>query len=107
MGAEIPGASDSLLAAVRARVQWFTEFGDESAVLDPAALAEVARLLAAAPDLSSDPEAAIAGGWLHWCRYHALGPGEDEQDLHAALRLFAFALSALPDEIPDPARHFL
>ena len=32
MGAEIPGARDSLLAAVRARVQWFGEFQDEGAV---------------------------------------------------------------------------
>jgi tetratricopeptide (TPR) repeat protein len=107
MGAEIPGARDSLLAAVRARVQWFGEFQDEGAVLDQGALAEVAGLLAAVPDLGTDPEAAIVAGWLHWCRYLVLNPGDDEQDLRAALGLFGLAFQALPEAIPDPARHLL
>jgi tetratricopeptide (TPR) repeat protein len=93
--------------AVRARVQWFAEFRDEGTVLDPAALAEVAGLLAAVPDLGSDHEAAIAAGWLHWYRYLVLNPGDDEQDLRAALGLFGFAFHALPEDIPDPARHLL
>jgi hypothetical protein len=88
MGAEIPGNRDSLLMAVRARVQWFTEFGDESVVLDPVALAEVAALLEAVPVLGADPEAASAAGWLHWCRYLVLNPGDDEQDFRVALGLF-------------------
>lgn len=107
MGAEIPGARGSLLAAVRARVQWFAEFRDESAVLDPAALAEVASLLAVVPDLGSDPEAAIAAGWLHWCRYLVLNPGDDEQELRTALGLFGLAFKALPGEIPEPALKIL
>lgn len=107
VGAEFPGARGRLLEAVRARVQWFAEFRDESAVLDPAALAEAASLLAAVPDLGSDPEAVIAAGWLHWCRYLVLNPGDDEEDLRAALGLFGLAFQALPGEIPEPALKML
>src|ERR1700733_548786 len=95
------GTRARLLAAVRARVDWFKEFRDAEAVLDPGALAEVAGLLEAVPDIDNDLEAATAAAQLHWCRFLVLDPGDDEQDLLAALRLFEPVYRMLPDEVPE------
>src|SRR5664280_3295370 len=95
------------LADVRARVERFFAGKDPAVVLDPAALAEVAALMDTAPDPTADLEVAHAAGWLHWCRYVVLDPGDDQQDLSAALRLLAPVYRAQPDGVPDQVRaHF-
>src|SRR5664280_1620328 len=95
------------LADVRARVERFFAGKDPAVVLDPAAVAEVAALLDTASDPTADLEVAHAAGWLHWCRYLVLDPGDDQQDLSAALRLLGPVYRAQPDGVPDQVRaHF-
>ncbi|EIV92687.1 hypothetical protein FraQA3DRAFT_2296 [Frankia sp. QA3] len=43
---------------------------------------------------------------MHWERYLVLDPGEDQDDLAAALDLFAPVYQALPDAVPDQIRTF-
>ncbi len=90
------GASDErrrLLERVRARLDRFGEDRDPGVVLSAEAEGEVSALLEAAEDPAADLEVAHAAGWLHWARYLVLKPGDDQQDLAAALSLFAPATS--------------
>ena len=96
-----------LLALVRARLERFGADHDPATVLDPEAVAEVTALIETVPDPTADLEAAHAAGWLHWCRYLVLDPGDDQQDLADALALFAPVYQTRPDAVPDQVRtHF-
>ena len=96
-----------LLAAVRQRCARFASRQDPGVVLDAAALAEVAALVDVTPDPASDLEVAHAAGWLHWCRYLVLDPGNYERDLTAALWWLAPVYQAHPDAVPGEVRaHF-
>jgi hypothetical protein len=92
------------LARVLARLQRFFNDQDPTAVLDPEAVAEVEALVATVPDPTADVEIAYAAGWLHWARYLVLDVGDDQQDLAAALALFASVYQSDPDAVPDQVR---
>ncbi len=89
---------------MRARAERFDVSRDPRLVLDPAALAEVSALLRAVPDPSADLEAAYLAGMAHWQRYLVLDPGEDRQDLDAALRLLGPVHRAHPGMVADQFR---
>ena len=75
--------------------------------MDPEAVAELTALLETVPDPAADLEIAYAAGWLHWCRYLVLDPGDDQQDLADALALFVPVYQTRPDAVPDQVRtHF-
>jgi tetratricopeptide (TPR) repeat protein len=96
-----------LIAKVRGRLQRSEAERDPAAVLDSDALAEVAELMRVAGGPDADPEAAHVAGWLHWVRYQALDPPQDQQDLAAALGLFAPVYQVRPESLPDRVRaHF-
>src|SRR5262245_27121982 len=95
------------LARVRARLERFFSEEDPAVVLAPEALADVGALLGTVPDPSTDLEVAHAAGWLRWARYLVLDPDHDQQDLVAALALFAPVYQARPGAVPDQVRaHF-
>jgi tetratricopeptide (TPR) repeat protein len=97
----------SLLAQMRARLERFNADRDPAAILDPAAVADAQALLEMTPDPADDLEVAYVVGWFHWSRYTVLSAGQDQQDLAAALALFAPVYRARPDAIPDRVRsHF-
>ena len=73
-------------------------------VLDPEAVAELTALLGTVPDPAADLEIAYAAGWLHWCRYLVLEPGDDQKDLADALALFVAVYRTRPDAVPDQVR---
>src|SRR5829696_203452 len=98
---------ERLLAAVHARLARFSRDNDIDAVLSQDALKDVAGLLATVPVSATDLEVLHAAGWLHWCRYISLNPGDNEQDLAAALHLFAPLYQQYRDAIPDPVRQYL
>ncbi|MET7419653.1 tetratricopeptide repeat protein [Dactylosporangium sp. NPDC005555] len=95
------------LVAVHARVSACLA-GDPDAVLAPGALADAAALMAAAADPRHpvDPvEAACVLGWLHWCRFHELAPGEAEQASgSASLHHFRLVIDTSPELVPPGAR---
>jgi tetratricopeptide (TPR) repeat protein len=101
------GRRQRLLAPVRARLERFGVDHDPATVLDPEAVAELTALLETVPDPAADLEIAHAAGWLHWCRYLVLEPGDDQEDLADALALFAPVYRTRPDAVPDQVRtHF-
>lgn len=97
---------DRLLAAVHSRLARFTADGDVQAVLSEAALDDVAALRAAADDPATDLEVLLAAGCLHWYHYLALDPGDDQQDLTAALTLLAPVYQQQADAVPDDVRQY-
>lgn len=88
---------ERLLADVRERVEGFAASRDAALVLSHEALAEAQALLAIAPDLDDDLEAAYLAGLLYCCRYLAADRDDDKQELAAALRLFRPVVRALPE----------
>jgi hypothetical protein len=58
------------------------------------------------PDPATDLELAHVAGWLHWFRYLALDPSDDQQDLAAALALFMPVYQARPGAIPEQVRAY-
>ena len=95
-----------LLAQLLARLERFSTNHDPSAVLEPEAVVEADALLETVSDPTADLEAIRVVGWLHWARYLALEPGDDQQDLAAALALFAPVYQARPDLLPDQVRAY-
>ena len=96
-----------LLALVQARLERFGVDHNPATVLDPEAVAELTALLETVPDPAADLEIARAAGWLHWCRYLVLDPGDDQQDLDDALAFFLPVYQTRPDAVPDQVRtHF-
>ena len=96
------GRRRRLLAQVKARLDRVGT--DPATVLDPEAVAELTALLDTVPDPTADVEIAHAAGWLYWFRYHALNPGDDEQDLANALAWFMPVYQTLPDLVPAQVR---
>jgi tetratricopeptide (TPR) repeat protein len=96
-----------LIELVWARVQRFGVDHNPATVLDPEATAELTALLETVRDPAADLEVAQVAGWLHWCRYLVLDPGDDHQDLIRALALFAPLYRKHPDVVPPEVRtHF-
>ena len=52
-------------------------------------------------------DAALAAGLLRWHRYLALGPGQDQEELIAAVGLLAPVYRAQPDLVADQTRALL
>ncbi len=101
--------ADLLLAAVNARIRRFTESGDASALLEPAAIREASQLFDGALPAGGDPGAVpvdvlTALAYLHWCRYRVLPEGQDQNDLRLALDFFAALLGRAPERIPGEIR---
>lgn len=97
---------DRLQAALDARIQRYIATGDSSAVLDPAALDEVAQLWEAthspggvAPTVPLDVLTVLA--YFHWSRYEALPEGQGGEDLEPACALFELLLERSPERVPD------
>ena len=103
---------DRLVAALDARIRGFSESGDPSGVLDPAALVEAARLWEAAQPADGDPHAVsvdvltVLSG-LYYARYQALSGGQGQHDLRTALGLFGMLADRAPGRIPDQVRDLL
>ena len=95
-----------LLRQVQTRLERFAASRDPATVLGTAALAEATALLDMAPESAADVEVAHAVGWLHWYRYLVRDPGDDQQDLTAALRLLAAVYRAQPDAVPEQVREY-
>jgi len=81
-------------------------------VLDPAALAEAARLWEAAQPADGDPQAVSVDALtaladLHFARHQALPDGQDQADLRAALGLFGMVADRASDRVTDKVRSFL
>jgi CHAT domain-containing protein/tetratricopeptide (TPR) repeat protein len=97
-----------LIAALTRRIRAF-EQGNPRPVLDPQAVAEARDLLARAVDAGRAVplDAARVVAWLHWYRYLALPEGQDLDDMHAAIELFAPMTEVDPQAVPDPVRQYL
>ncbi|MGO9187484.1 MAG: CHAT domain-containing protein [Streptosporangiaceae bacterium] len=95
-----------LLAAVYARLARFADDNDKSAVLSKDAVEDVAALLAAVAEPTADLQVLHAAGLLHWCRYLALDPSENQKDLTAALQLLTPVYRQQPNAVPDPVRRY-
>ena len=104
-----PGGPDRerLLRRLRERLDRFDEERNAAIVLDPQAIADAASLLESLTDLTVDLEAASLVGWLRWARYLVLNfddaEREAEQELEAALPLFAAVYRVRPDLLPSEA----
>ncbi|MCM3920144.1 tetratricopeptide repeat protein, partial [Frankia sp. AiPs1] len=101
-----PGMRERLLEQVQARLDRFAVDRSPATVLDLEAVAEVAALLGTVVEPAADLEIARLSAGLHWARYLILPDGEDQQDLMAALALFAPVYQAHPDMVPDQVRVF-
>jgi hypothetical protein len=89
-----------LIELIWGRVQRFGVDHDPATVLGPEAVAELTALLKTVPDPTADLEVAQVAGWLHWCRYVVLDPGDDQQDLLGALALFEPVYRTYPHMVP-------
>jgi tetratricopeptide (TPR) repeat protein len=78
--------------------------GDIEAVVDPAAVAEAATLLAGQPPDTGD---LVLAGWLRWQRYLVQDPAAGRADLDAAIELFERVLPVQPEQVPTPVRDAL
>jgi len=78
--------------------------GDIEAVLDPAAVAEAAALLAGERPDTYD---LVLAGWLRWNRYVVQDPAVGRADLDAAIELFERVLPVEPEQLPAPVREAL
>ncbi len=94
---------ERLLAQLQARLEQ-ADAGDPKGILDPQALAEVRTLLKTIDDPVTDLEVALTSGWLHWARYQFLPEGDDQEDLEAALELFAALYPTRPSMLPEQVR---
>ena len=95
-----------LLRQVQTRLERFAASQDPATILGTAALAEATALLDMVPEPAADVEVAHAVGWLHWYRYLVRDPGDDRQDLAAALRLLAAVYQAQPAAVPEQVREY-
>ena len=94
---------DQLVAELERFLQYASgPDADSAAVLDPAGLDLADQLIAVAE--SSDVQAAYLIGLLHWLRYQMLPEGEDGNDLHAAVSIFAKLLPVDANLVPEPLR---
>ncbi|MCK9878650.1 tetratricopeptide repeat protein, partial [Frankia sp. Ag45/Mut15] len=98
------GIRERLLEQVQARLDRFAIDRSPATVLDPEAVAEVAALLSTVVEPAGNLEIARVAGWLHWARYLVLPVGEDQEDLAAAVALFAPVYLAHADMVPDRVR---
>lgn len=87
-----------LLQQAHARLERFSADQAPVTVLSPEALTELSALLEMVPHPAADLEVAHAAGWLCWVRHLVLDPGEDQQDLAAALN---FVRAGVPDPSGD------
>ena len=94
------GRRRRLLASVRARLEQFGADHNPATVLDPEAVAELTALLETVPDPTADFEIAGVAGWLHWCRYLVLDPGDNQRDLADALAWFMPVYQTRPTRSP-------
>lgn len=97
---------------MRLRQVWASP--DPAMVLDPAATAEAADLLASAAELRTDIELLKMAGALHFLRWTAYqddmknrNDEEGQEDLLAAMALFAPLLDGHKKLLPKPVRKFL
>jgi CHAT domain len=98
------------MGALQARIAVFIDRNDPSEILDEAALAEAAQLWEAAQSEAGggtplDVFSVVA--WLHWCRYVALPAGDDQDDYHRAIGLFAALFKVDPARVPEPLHTLL
>ncbi|EFC82839.1 hypothetical protein [Parafrankia sp. EUN1f] len=93
-----------MLQQVLARLERFGAEQDPAVVLAPEALVELDALLEMAPDPAADLQVAYAAGLLRWVRFLVLDDGDDQQELDAALALFAPLYQVNPGAVPDPVR---
>ena len=98
--------TDRLLAALGTRFRRFTESGNPSVVLDPAALGETIRLRETAQPADDDPhgvpvDVLIALGYLHSSRYQALPEGHGQDDPRKALGFFSALMQRASERVPD------
>ena len=94
-----------LQAALEARVRRFTESGDPSEVLDPAALDEASRLWEAAQPAGGDLQAVSVDvltvlAHLYLSRW-VLPEGQDQDDRRKAISLFGVLAGRAPERVPD------
>jgi tetratricopeptide (TPR) repeat protein len=94
-----------LTVALEARIERFAGSGDASAVLDPAAQDEAARLIEALGRAGGDVRAAPVAvlrtlAYFHFARFQALPDDQDEDDLQEALGLFSVLASRAPEQVP-------
>ena len=83
----------------------FSNSGDRSAVLDPAALEEAGWLWDAVRPADGDPQGVPVDvltvlAYLHWARYQVLPEGQDQDDLRAAVFLFGGLAGRAPERVP-------
>ncbi|MGE6955127.1 hypothetical protein, partial [Staphylococcus capitis] len=99
---------EELIDDLTARITAFTN-DDPGTVLDPAALITAESLLRLADNTDGGVPLPVAHvvAWLRWCRYLALPEGQDQEDLQAALALFAPIAQVAPEALPEPVRQHM
>lgn len=98
----------SLLDAVRARIDAYTEHGDASAVAEAAALDQAAELwLAAQLEPALQLEILYVLACLHWYRYLVLPDGLGSGDRAVAMELLEMVSQTWPDLAPANVARFL
>jgi tetratricopeptide (TPR) repeat protein len=105
------------MSALEARLRQVWANPDPGMILDPAAQAEAAELLASAAELRADPKLLAMVGALHFLRWMACQDTEADQenqenqenqeDLLAAMALFAPQFGENRESLPTPVRKFL
>lgn len=103
---------NTLLDGILDRIRRYVG-GDTSVVLNHETLVEIDALLG--PNRSFDLMASFESAWVHWLRCEQLPEDQRQDDLAAALRLFAAVIEAAPrydatdlvDSIPPAARLLL
>ncbi|HLK00815.1 MAG TPA: CHAT domain-containing protein [Streptosporangiaceae bacterium] len=100
-------------SALETRLRHVWANPDPGTMLDPAATAEAAELLASAADLRTDFQLLKTAGALHFLRWTAHQDAENQddedgqEDLLAAMALFAPLLDTSKNRLPKPIRKFL
>lgn len=94
-----------LMESMQARLRMFTEEGDPSGVLDPAADSEAQRLRALMSTAGSATVGAyVTLAWFRWHRFTLLAGEQQREELHRAIHLFHEVYSVDPSLVPEPIR---
>src|SRR6266702_1612473 len=95
---------EHVLAVLSAGLHSIGAGGDPAPALAPELVGVASELAQATPHVDQDLEVRYALGMLHWLRYLALPPGQNQEDLQQAMEMLWPLEPILPEALPEPLR---